>query len=46
MKKEYTKPKVEVLFAVLEDTMDSFDITLSSQYSSDKIVDVDPEWDI
>lgn len=46
MKKEYKKPKVEILFAINEDIMDSLDMTLSSQYSSDKIVDVDPEWDI
>ena len=46
MKKEYKKPIVEILFAINEDIMDSLDMTLSSQYSSDKIVDVDPEWDI
>lgn len=46
MKKEYKKPIVEILFAINEDIMDSLDMTLSSQYSSDKIVDVDPEGDI
>ena len=45
MKKQYTNPIVEVLFSVSENIMDSFDLDLSSTYTSDKIVDVDPDWE-